>query len=112
MDRYVQQIYSAALTDTEVGSTCRDILLSMWDDGTRYGCDLTRVVSLDNEIYSAVRILMDHFHTSGQQLADFLSTKQIARLQDEIFPAENTAESEAEGIVVLDLGKKFRSTRF
>ena len=111
MDRQVQQIYSAALTDTVIGKTCRDILLSMWDDGSEHGCDLNKVVSLDNNIYSAVRALMDHFHGTGQQLADFLSTHQIAKLQDEIFGREDKKKSETEQIVVLDLGKKFGRTR-
>ena len=75
----LEKIYNTAQSGTSEGKICRDVLLSLWDDGTSHGCDLREVLSLDRAHYSAVTDLLNSFYNTGQQLDQFMTTRQNYR---------------------------------
>lgn len=76
----LEMIYSIAQTDTKDGDTCRDVLLSLWDDGSSHGCDLRDLLSLAPDLFRTVQQVLDNLYNSKQQLDQFMSTRQITVL--------------------------------
>lgn len=80
IESQLKLIYSTAQSETKAGSTCRDILLSLWDDGTSHGCDLREILSLDEDHYLALKLVMDRLYQKNQQLDHYMTTRQITVL--------------------------------
>jgi len=82
IDEQLEMIYNTAQTGTSEGKVCRDILLSLWDDGMPHGCDLREVLSLDQAHYMAVQHVLESFYNSKQNLDQFMTTRQITVLDE------------------------------
>jgi len=80
IESQLEVIYNTAQTETAEGKICRDVLLSLWDDGTSHGCDLRGVLSLDADHYNAVQQVLHAFYNQKQQLDQFMTTRQITAL--------------------------------
>lgn len=78
----LEKIYNTAQSGTSEGKVCRDVLLSLWDDGTSHGCDLREILSLERDHYSAVQQVLDGFYNTGQQLDQYMNTRQITALDE------------------------------
>jgi hypothetical protein len=110
IDGQLEKIYNTAQSGTSDGKVCRDVLLSLWDDGTSHGCDLREVLSLDRDHYSAVTKLLDNFYNTGQQLDQFMTTRQITVLDEVDYgPADRQANDP--NFKVADTFSKVRAPR-
>jgi hypothetical protein len=106
----IETIYESAQRNTPDGEICRDILYSLWDDGTSHGCDLCKVIALDTTTFQAMSSILNHFHQTGQQLADFLSTKQITAISEDTSAKQTEIKPSTESVFVLDqsIGRRKR----
>lgn len=73
-------IYETAKSDTADGSTCRQVLISLWDDGEGDGCELLKLLALEQRNFEAVSAVLQYLYSKRVQLDLFFSTKQIAAL--------------------------------
>jgi hypothetical protein len=95
IESQLEMIYTTAQSETKAGSTCRDILLSLWDDGTSHGCDLREVLSLDEDHYLALKLVMDRLYQKNQQLDHYMTTRQITVLDSIDYGADKRARNDA-----------------
>ena len=82
IDSQLQMIHNTAQLRTKDGKTCRDVLLSLWDDGMFHGCDLRELLSLDHDHYSAIQQVLDCFYNNKQRLDQYMTTRQITALDE------------------------------
>ncbi len=82
LEAQLELIYNTAQSGTREGKVCRDILLSLWDDGISHGCDLRELMSLDHDHYTAVQQVIESFYNSKQQLDQYMTTRQMTVLDE------------------------------
>ena len=91
IDVHLEMIYNTAQSGTSEGKICRDILLSLWDDGMSHGCDLRELMSLDHAHYTAVQQVLKTLYSSKQQLDQFMTTRQMTVLDEIDYGGKNRA---------------------
>jgi len=90
-DSDLEFIFETAKSDSADAKTCRQVLISLWDDGEADGCELLKLLTLEKRNFEAVTSVLQYLYTKRIQLDMFLSTKQIAALA-----AMNNASSSKE----------------
>ena len=106
IESQLQMIYNTAQLRTKDGKTCRDVLLSLWDDGMFHGCDLRVLLSLDHAHYSAIQEVLDCLYSNKQRLDQYMTTRQISVL-DEI----NYGSEEQRGKSAPDVADAYSKLR-
>lgn len=79
-DSDLEFIYETAKSDSADSKTCRQVLISLWDDGEPDGCELLKLLTLEQQSFAAVSSVLQYLYTRRIQLDLFMSTKQIAAL--------------------------------
>jgi len=79
-DSDLEFIYETAKSDSADAKTCRQVLISLWDDGEPDGCELLKLLTLEKKSFEAVSSVLQHLYSKRIQLDMFMSTNQIATL--------------------------------
>jgi len=111
VESQLEIIYRAAQSQTHEGKTCRDVLLSLWDDGMSHGCDLRELVSLDQELYSAVQQVLESFYHNNQQLDQYMTTRQMTVLDEINYRSGRSGRVNDTALKVADTFGKVKSRR-
>jgi hypothetical protein len=99
----IELVYETAQGTSTDSDTCRDFLLSLWEDGVSHGCDMSHLMTLDKDAYEAIIRVLNHFFHTRQQLSSFLSTKQISALTEPPKPDEKAQPNQgADSVFILD----------
>jgi len=53
-DSDLEFIYETAKSDSADAKTCRQVLISLWDDGEPDGCELLKLLTLEKKSFEAV----------------------------------------------------------
>ena len=93
-----------------IRDSCRDVLLSLWDDGMFHGCDLRELLSLDHAHYSALQEVLDCFYNNKQRLDQYMTTRQITALNEVDYELEGQ-RSKGSALDVADSYSKLRVRR-
>lgn len=110
IDAQLEMIYTTAQSGTSEGKVCRDVLLSLWDDGMSHGCDLRELLSLDQAHYTAVQQVLESFYNSEQQLDQFMTTRQMTVLDEVVYSSRKRAVNDP-AVGVADTFGKVRIRR-
>ena len=92
-------VYQTAKSDSEDARICRQVLISLWNDGEPDGCELLKLLTLDQQCFAAVSSVLQYLYSRRIQLDVYMSTKQIASLatidevDDEVVRSKNNAYS-------------------
>lgn len=81
-DSDLEFIYETARSDSADAKACRQVLISLWDDGEPDGCELLRLLTLQQKSFEVVTSVLRHLYSKRIQLDMFMSTKQIATLAE------------------------------
>lgn len=79
-DADLEYIVNTAKSDSADAETCRQVLLSLWDDGQPDGCELLKVLSMEKRSFEALTSVLKHLYEKHIQLDMFMSTKDIEAL--------------------------------
>lgn len=86
-DSDLEFIYETAKSDSADAKACRQVLISLWDDGEPDGCELLGLLTLQQKSFDAVTSVLQHLYAKRIQLDMFMSTKQITTLAEMEIPA-------------------------
>jgi len=79
-DSDLEFICETAKSDSADAKICRQVLISLWDDGEPDGCELLGLLSLEKRCFDAVYAVLQHLHSKQLQLDMYMSTKQITSI--------------------------------
>lgn len=80
IDSDLEFIYETAKSDSSDAAACRQVLISLWDDGEGDGCELLKLLTLEQQSFEAITSVLHYLYTKRVQLDMFFSTKQISAI--------------------------------
>ena len=92
-------VYQPAKSDSADAKICRQVLISLWNDGEPDGCELLKLLTLEQPCFAAVSSVLQYLYSQRIQLDVYMSTKQITSLaavdeiDDEADRSKNNAYS-------------------
>lgn len=99
-DSDLEFVYQTAKSDSADAKICRQVLISLWNDGEPDGCELLKLLTLEQPCFTAVSSVLQYLYSRRIQLDMFMSTKQIAslaavdRMDDEDIRSKHNAYSQ------------------
>ena len=95
-DADLEYIVKTAKSDSADAEACRQVLLSLWDDGEPDGCELLKVMSMEKRSFEGLTSVLRHLYEKHIQLDMFMSTKDIESIVPEGKESEGKNQKKAD----------------
>ena len=92
-DSDLEYIFETAKSDSADASACRQVLISLWEDGEPDGCELLKLLTLEKQSFDAIIAVLNYLYAKRIHLDMFMSTQQIASLVAVNSDSENRAKA-------------------